>query len=82
MWIYIVHGILAITGYFACAMFFATDRRSISPIFLPMIWGFFGVPALLCGWYLHSQGYDTSAIITFCVSGALGVLKAIVVGKQ
>ena len=61
---------------------FATDRGSVSPVFLPLMWGFLGVPALLCGWYLHSQGYDTSVIITFCIAVGLGVLKAIAVGKR
>lgn len=82
MLIAIIHVILAVTAYFACAMLFATDRGRIEPGFLPLIWGFFGIPAILCGWYLHSKGHDTSAIITFLVAGGLGMLKAVAVGRR
>lgn len=81
MRIYVVHGILAITAYFACAMLLALDRRTINPIFGPLILIFFGGPALLCGWYLHGQGHDGSGVITFCVAGGLGVLKALTMKK-
>lgn len=94
-WIVIVHAILAVTAYFACAMFFAADRSQreymrgqganrdfVDSRFAPTVWLFFGLPAILCGWYLHSKGYDISAILTFCVAGGLGLLKARVVMKR
>lgn len=82
MLIYIIHGILAVTAYFACAILFATDRGFISPVFLPLTWAFFCIPALLCGWYLHSQSYNFSGIITFLIAGGLGMLKAKMGGKK
>ena len=78
----IVHVILAVVAYFSCAMLFDTDRGRINPVFLPLIWIFFGLPSVLCGSYLHSRGHDTSAIITFLIAGGIGVLKAISMGRR
>jgi hypothetical protein len=82
IWIIAVHVVLAITAYFGCAMFFATDRGTISRMFLPAIWVFFGFPAMLCGWYLHGRNLDLSAIVVFSVAGGFGVLKARWVEKR
>ncbi len=82
MWIIGVHAVLAVATYFMVAMLVGASRSSrahpvfSSPIFIPSVWLFFGAPALVCGWFLQRGGHVDSALITFCVAGFLGFLKA------
>jgi hypothetical protein len=34
------------------SMLFATDGGFVRLIFLPLIWAFFGIPSIACGWHL------------------------------
>lgn len=85
-----LHAVLAITSYLACAMLYVSDlsayhlRRGrkvnpnwIDPRFVLSVMLFFALPTLLLGWYFIRSGYAKSAIITFCIAGGLGVLKGI-----
>jgi hypothetical protein len=84
----LLHAILAITSYFACAMLYVSDLSAyhlkrgrkvnpdwVDPRFVLSIMLFFALPTLLLGGYLVCSGYAKSTAITFCIAGCLGILK-------